>query len=122
MGAVANQIEILSVYLLSGATGTGASPAFDKGPYNNCTLQIRGTGATTNTATAKIEGSLDGTNWYSIPYRTPSSDTSSNSNVTVTDAQSALFYLDPKYVRYVRVNVSANASAIPIEVLATAVF
>jgi|SRR5690348_927205 len=122
-----SQLEVLSVKLLSGATGSTTSDPLDKGPYNNVTIRLSGLGSSTNTATVQIQGTIDDPEdanayWFAVPYRTPSSDTSATTDVTLTDNTDKIFYLDPKFVRAVRIKVTANASHIPVEALVVAIF
>lgn len=119
-----NAFQLLQQELLSGAqSSTFTSNVFDKVTYNTCTVQVHVSAAgATPSATLVLEGSVDGTNWYSVPYRTPVSDTSSNANITVTAVGGSLFYVDPKFVRFLRVRCTANTNVTLDSVLATAVF
>ena len=120
-----NAFEFISQDLLAGPggaqTSTFTSDVLDKVTYNTCTLQIKATGNSAS-ATAKIEGSLDGSTWFSVPYRTPASDTSADTDLTITTDGTYIYYLDPKYVRYVRVDVTANTGVSFDAILAVAVF
>lgn len=120
-----NAFQFLKQELLSAGTQTGTfiSDTFDKVTYNTCTvaIDVSAVGATPS-ATLKIEGSLDGSKWFSVPYRTPASDTSSNANLTLTATGLYVYYLDPKYVRFVRVNCTANTNVTIDSCLAVAVF
>jgi len=121
-----NAFQLLQQELLPNSapqTGTFTSNVFDKVTYNTCTVQIdvSAVGATP-TATFALEGSLDGNRWFSVPYRTPASDTSSNAAITLTAVGPAVFYVDPKFVRFLRVRCTANTNVTIDSVLATAVF
>jgi hypothetical protein len=98
--------EYLGTTLLKAATGTTISAVATRNDYLSSTVEIQASGS--NTASVTIEGSFDGVFWYAIPYRTPASDTSSNSAIVVTAGANALFYLDPKWIPRVRLNVTAN--------------
>lgn len=120
-----NAFQLLSKELLSslgpGQTGIFTSDTLDKSTYNTATIQIKATSAA-KSATAKIEGSLNGTDWFSIPYRTPASDTSADTDLTITTTGTYVYYIDPKYVRYLRVDVTANTGVSFDSILAVAVF
>lgn len=117
--------QFIQQELLSAGTQTGTftSDTLDKVTYKTCTVQIdvSAVGATPS-ATLKIEGSLDGSKWFSIPYRTPASDTSANTDLTLTVVGLYVYYIDPKFVRYVRVRCTANTNVTIDSILAVAVF
>jgi hypothetical protein len=102
--------ELLSVTLLKAVGGTTISPSTPRNDYLSSTVEIQASGS--NTASVTIEGSFDGINWYALPYRTPSSDTSTNAAIVVSAGANAIFFLDPKWVALVRLNVTANTGAI----------
>lgn len=114
------QADLLSS-LGAGQSSTFTSDTLDKVTYNTCTIQLDVTSAS-KTSTVEIQGSLDGTNWFAIPYRTPSSDTSADTDLTIATTGIYVYYLDPKYVRYVRVDVSANTGVVFNSIKAWAVF
>lgn len=119
-----NAFQLLSAELLPNGvaqTGVFTSDELDKMTYNTATIQIKAT-ANAKTATAKIEGSLNGSDWFNVPYRTPSSDTSANTDLTINADGTYVYYIDPKYVRYLRVDVTANTGVSFNSILAAAVF
>lgn len=120
-----NAFQLLSKELLSslglGQTGIFTSDTLDKSTYNTATIQIKAV-ANAKTATAKIEGSLNGSDWFNIPYRTPASDTSVNTDLTINADGTYIYYIDPKFVRYLRVDVTANTGVSFNSILAVAVF
>jgi len=99
-----------------------SSGVLDKRSYNTTTVAITTTVGATPTATVNIQGSLDGVNWFNVPYRTPASDTSANAALTITTATTTVVYIDPKFVRYLRVVVSANTNVTFTSILACATF
>lgn len=119
-----NAFQLLEAELLpngSAQSGVFTSSVLDKVTYDTATVQIKAV-ANAKSATAKIEGSLNGTDWFSIPYRTPASDTSANTDLTITADGTYVYYIDPKYVRYLRVDVTANTGVTFNSILAVAVF
>lgn len=122
---VRSQFELLRQELLSAGaqSGTFTSDVLDKMTYNTCTVQVTVSAVgSTPTSTVKLEGSLDGNFWFSVPYRTPASDTSANTDLTITAVGSYIFYIDPKYVRFLRARCTANTNVTFSSVLAAAVF
>lgn len=128
------QKDLLSATDLNAAAGGQDAPGnpqagtnftsgvLDKRSYNTTTVAITTTIGATPTATVNIQGSLDGTNWWNVPYRTPASDTSANTALTITTATTTVVYIDPKFVRYLKVVVSANTNVTFTKVLACATF
>lgn len=119
-----NAFQLLEAELLpngSAQSGVFTSSVLDKVTYDTATIQIKAV-ANAKSATAKIEGSLNGTDWFSIPYRTPASDTSANTDLTIAADGTYVYYIDPKYVRYLRVDVTANTGVTFNSILAVSVF
>ena len=63
----------------------------------------------TPTVTFKIQGSLDGSNWYDIPYVTDASDTLSQASLTMTAVGTKVLFGMRPFAFY-RVVVSANTN------------
>ena len=120
---VHNAFQFLRQELLSAGSqsSTFTSDVFDKTTYNTCTIQLIAV-ANAKTATVKIEGSIDGTNYFNVPYRTPASDTSANTDLTINADGTYVYYIDPKYVRFLRVRATANTGVTFSSALAVAVF
>jgi hypothetical protein len=80
-------------------TGTGGGP---------CLLKIASTAGTT--VTVNILGSMDGTNFFNVPYSTTAAPTSVVvAALTITTTTTAHYHLTPNYAwRYLRLNMSAN--------------
>ena len=67
----------------------------------------------TPTVTFKFQGSLDGTNWYDIPYVLASTDTLSQATQTVTAVGASISWLSQVGFRYFtayRVVTTANTN------------
>lgn len=58
-----------------------------------CQFVVEAAGATP-TVTFKVQGSLDGTNWYDLMYVTDASDTASAAGRTVTAVGASVNFLD----------------------------
>lgn len=75
-------------------------------------LQIVTTIGATPTCTYSIDGSIDGTNWFSIPYSDPATPTTAAvATFAVTTATTTRKYLLSGYPwRYLSVNMTANTN------------
>lgn len=100
--------------LSTAQTGTGPSTNIvdrgaDRGP---ALVQIVSTIGATPTVTVAIEGSLDGTTWFSIPYSDPATpDTVAVATFAITTATTTRKYLQANRPwRFMRLNYSANTN------------
>ena len=84
-------------------TGAGTGPA---------TLKIVSTIGATPTVTVNIQGSVDGTNWFNVPYSTTAApSTFVLTALTITTAVTSHYYLQPTYGwRYLKLVMSANTN------------
>lgn len=102
------------------STGTGAGTALTLGtldggsPFDQLValqFEVEAVGATP-TLTFQIEGTLDGTNWFSVARYSESSDTVDAAAVTVTATGRTIKFVDlrKRPLLKLRVNVSANTN------------
>ena len=101
--------------LSTAQTGNGASTnVIDRGPYiqKAALLKITTTVGATPTCTYAIEGSADGTNWFSIAYADSATPTTiSVATFAITTATTAWKIIQPNVpVQYVRLTYSANTN------------
>lgn len=108
-------VQASSVNLSSAQTGNGASTnVVDRGLNIAAAalLRIVTTVGATPTVTVAIQGSADGTNWFSVPYAlvaTPSSFVVTA--ITITSATTNLYILQSNQpVQFIRLNYSANTN------------
>lgn len=100
--------------LSNAQTGNGVSTnVVDRGK-DRCAalLKLTTTVGATPTVTITIEGSMDGTNWYAIPYATAAAPgTITGANLVLTAAATTYYILQPNMPwRYVRLTYSANTN------------
>lgn len=100
--------------LSTAQTGNGASTnILDRGGSTDVALvKITTTIGATPTCTYAIEGSPDGTNWYSVPYADSATPTTvSVATFVITTATTAYKIVQPNVpVRYLRLTYSANTN------------
>jgi hypothetical protein len=99
----------------SAQTGNGASTySADRGGRvdSAALVTITTTVGATPTCTYAIQGSVDGTNWFAVPYADSATPTTvSVATFAITTATAAYKYVQPNTpVRYLRVNYSANTN------------
>jgi hypothetical protein len=75
-------------------------------------LQINSTAGATPTVTVNVLGSIDGVNFYNIPYATVAAPaTPVNTALTITTTTIQLLYLLSNFAwRYLKLNMSANTN------------
>lgn len=109
VGAAATPVAVLS----SGQTGTGPSTniADRSGQRGPVVIEITSTVGATPTVTVAIEGSMDGGDWYPIPYRDTPIAADSLATFAITTATLTRKFLPVDHAwRYVRLNYSANTN------------
>lgn len=105
-GGAARQVTLGSV------TAQGPTPDYtDCWGYASRIYVVTVNGAT-NGVTYNVQGSWDGTTWFSLATRADSAASYANTAVTTTAGSTGVLFLNPlDCPRYVRVNVtSANAN------------
>ena len=75
-------------------------------------IVITSTVGATPTVTADIRGSVDGTNWYNVPYSLVASPTTyATSSITITTATTTVYQLQGAQAwQYVRVEYTNNVN------------
>lgn len=101
--------------LSSAQTGNGQSTnILDRGAYISAPvlLKITTTVGATPTCTYAIEGSADGTNWFSVAYADSATPTTvSVATFAITSATTVYKIIQPNVpVRYLRITYSANTN------------
>jgi len=100
--------------LSTAQTGNGASTNIvDRGGSQAAALiVITTTIGATPTCTYAIEGSVDGTTWFAVPYADSATPTTvSVATFVITTATTVRKYVQPNVpVRYLRLNYSANTN------------
>lgn len=100
--------------LSAAQTGNGQSTnVVDRGPsVGPALLKITTTVGATPTITIAVEGSADGTNWYSIPYADSATPTTvSVATFAITTATTVYKIIQPNTpVRFIRLTYSANTN------------
>lgn len=96
-------------------TGNGASTGTsDRGGRVSCAVlvTITTTIGATPTCTYAIQGSVDGTNWFAVPYADSATPTTvSVATFAITTATTAYKYVQANTpARYLRVTMSANTN------------
>jgi hypothetical protein len=103
-----------AVSLSAAQTGNGQSTnVVDRGGSTGAALlKITTTVGATPTVTIAVEGSADGTNWFSVPYSLPATPTTvAVSNVVITTATTNYYYLQADFPwRFLRLTFSANTN------------
>lgn len=100
----------------SGGTGNGTPVDLSEQPGKMPTsliIEVLAAIGATPTSTNHLEGSVDGTNYFQLAYKTPSSDTPSTANITITAAGRTYYYLHElitRHVRFIRWRISANTN------------
>lgn len=104
-----------TVSLSSAQTGNGDSTnTADRGSYTGYpgAVVITSTVGATPTVTVNIQGSVDGTNFYNIPYSlvgTP--ETLTVAAITITTATTTTYLLRPDHAwRFLKLVISANTN------------
>lgn len=115
MPTVYPQVTAPSVNLATAQTGNGASTnVMDRGSVSGpaVLMRITTTVGATPTVTIAIEGSIDGTNFFAIPYSDSATPTTvSVATFAITSATTVFKYLQAGYPwRYLRVTFSANTN------------
>lgn len=104
----------LPINLATAQTGNGASTdILDRGTRTGPVgVQIVSTVGGTPTVTVALEGSMDGTTWFAVPYTDPATpDTSSVATFTITTATTTRKYVRGGFpYRYLRCFMSANTN------------
>jgi len=102
------------VNLSSAQTGNGVSTNIgDRGPaIGSALVKVTTTVGATPTVTIAIEGSPDGTNWYSVPYADSATPTTvSVATFVVTTATTNWKIVQANApVRFLRLNYTANTN------------
>ena len=102
------------INLAAAQTGNGASTnVIDRGGRTGpVLLQIVTTVGATPTCTYALEGSVDGTSFFAIPYVDPATPTTvAVATFAITSATTTRKYLQANYPwRYLRVTMSANTN------------
>jgi hypothetical protein len=101
----------------AGSTGNVTLPAgsgLQAKPLGAVALQfvVEAVGATP-TVTFKYQGSVDGVNWFDVPYLTPASDTLSQATTVVTAVGATLLWVDralERSFKFFRVVTTANTN------------
>lgn len=93
-------------------SGNVATDAFDRGALcRPALLQIDATAGATPTVTVAIQGSLDGVNWYAIPYALPATPgTTAVATFTITSTGITQYHLLAFGWQYLRLNLTANTN------------
>jgi len=103
-----------AVNLANAQTGNGVSTdILDRGARTApMGIQIVTTVGATPTATFALEGSMDGTSWFAVPYTDPATpDTSSISTIVITTATTTRRFIRGGFpYRFFRVNVTSNTN------------
>lgn len=75
-------------------------------------LRIANTGGSTPTVTINIQGSVNGSDWFNVPYRTTAAPTSEVvAAITVTTTATNHYYLSAGYgYKYLKLVYSANTN------------
>jgi hypothetical protein len=97
----------------TGLAGNVASDVLDRGSRSGpIGVQITTVIGATPTVTFALEGSMDGTNWFPVPFTDPPApDTSLLTTIVVTTAVLTRRYLRGGFpYRYFRVNATANTN------------
>jgi hypothetical protein len=112
-----------SANLSTAQTGNGASTnvADRGGAVGPALLKLTTTIGATPTCTYAIEGSIDNTNWYAIPYADQATPTTvSVETFVITTAATFYKIIQPNTpVRYLRVSYSANTNVTTTADIAT---
>lgn len=101
--------------LANGLTGNVASSSAAADVATDASegaVVITSTVGATPTVTVAIQGSVDGTNWFNVPYAVQSAPTTYVvTNITITTATTTAYFLqgDIGY-QYVRLNLTANTN------------
>lgn len=103
---------------ITSIVATGATDWADTTYASRVTIQV--VNGASNNVVSTIEGSLDGTNWFTLAYRVEASSAYTTGNWTVGGGAADIVHLDPSdYVRFVRVNIgTANANGSTFTVFA----
>ncbi len=104
----------VAIALSTAQTGNGASTnVANRGAVTGpAALVIASTAGGTPTVTVSIQGSMDGTNFYSIPYAlvaTPSTFVVADLTITTTVTTTYLLQTDQAW-DFVRLNLAANTN------------
>jgi hypothetical protein len=103
-----------SVNLSTGQTGNGQSTnvADRQGHLGAALLKIVSTVGASPTVTVAVEGSADGTDWFSIAYADPATpETAAVATFAITTATTTRKILRPNHPwRYLRLTYSANTN------------
>ena len=105
----ASQVAVLS----TAQTGTGPSTNIaDRGGQRGpAVVEITSTVGATPTVTVAIEGSMDGGDWYAIPYRDTPIAADSIATFAITTATLTRKFLPTDHAwRFIRLNYSANTN------------
>ena len=91
---------------IASVTNTGGGDYADTLGTSRITIECQNNA--TNAVTFTVEGSFDGTNFYTLAYKTDSLAAYAITGLVVAGSAKDIVHLSPtEYVRYVRVNQSA---------------
>lgn len=104
-----NQVQLSAAQAGNGVSTNVADSGASTGP---ALLRISSAVGATPTVTVAIEGSMDGVNWYAVPYADSATpETTSVATFVITTATTVYKHLKPGYSwRYLRLTYSANTN------------
>lgn len=111
----------VSAVIASGLTGNTSSDSYFRGNnYVGGAVIITSTVGSTPTVTVNLQGSMDGTNWYNVPYALVATPrTFVLTAITITSAVTTTYLLQElvayqyfKFVTTANTNVTLGATAI----------
>lgn len=93
-------------------TGNVATDILDRGSLMRAALlQIDATAGATPTVTVNVQGSLDGTNWFNVPYATTAiPGTAVVTALTLTTTAVTQYHLLAFAWQFLRLNLTANTN------------